>query len=1775
MLFRPAALWSVGHAALTHKNSTTMKAMFRILAALFLGLPASILSVSAQDPYTLKQAIPPPTASPQSGGQLGYSVAVEGGYTVVGVPFDNTGGNRAGVAKVFDSTSGALLFVLLNPRPADLSFGISVAISGTRVVVGAYSESTGTINAGSAYVYDLSSGTPTQPVTTLNNPSPAVGDDFGLSVAISGTRVVVGAPRDDTGATNAGSAYVYDLTSGTPTVPVASLSISVANASLGKSLAISGTNVVVGAPDDSSTGVPNGGRVYVYNMSSGTPTVPVATLNKPSPADYDYFGYSVTISDTRVVVGAPYTDTGASGAGSAYVYDLASGTPTVPVVTLNNPDPSSGDLFGASVAISSTRVVVGVPYKEGGVFASGILYNAGRAYAYDLSNGTPSVPVATLNNPSPVDDDFFSYSVAISGTRVVVGAPSDDTGATNAGSAYVYDLGSGTPTAPVASLNNPGPSTGDKFGTSVAISGRWMVVGAMWDKTGARRSGSAYVYDLASATPTVAVATLNNPNPAEDDYFGYSVAISGTRVVIGTPLNDTGGVDAGSAYVYDLASITPTVPVATLRNPGAFPGKSKANGQFGSSVAISGGVVVVGVPNDSGFNAYAGLAHVYDLDSGSPTVPVARLNHPSPSQYDNFGSSVAISGIRVVVGILGDETDAQAATYGQNANTGSAYVYELGNWTVPIAILNNPGQSLGASFGYSVAISGTRVLVGSPYESVNNAGRAYVYDLNSGTPTVPIVTMNNPSPVLEDRFGTSVSISGTRAVVGDYHDDTTASDAGSAYVYDLTIGTPSVPVTTLNNPSPAVGDEFGTSVAIDGPNIIVGTPNDDTVMFDKGFAYVFTTDTTTLVPSLSAPVLTNGSMSVSFNLPEPALAGSVMLTFTGTATRVLTLADTQETSGAHSFSFNPANPTASAQIVSGNPIPDDTYSVTLSYRDASGNPAGSAVSIGVMIDTTAPVVAAHANVIAEATSAAGALVNYTAGSATDAVGVTSLTYSQNSGTTFPIGTTTLTITARDAANNTGTGTFTVTVVDTTAPVVAAHADVIAEATSAAGAVVTYAAGSATDAVGVTSLTYSKNSGTTFGIGTTTVTITAKDAANKQGTRTFTVTVRDTTAPVVAAHANVSVMATSLAGATVSYAAGSATDAVGATSLTYSKNSGTTFPIGTTTVTITAKDAANNTGTGTFTVTVTNNAPVVTLVGANPLTFEAAATYGDPGATATDVEDGTLTPSITSSTVVPNVPGIYAVTWSATDSANATGSATRVVNVVDTIAPVVAPHANETVEATSAAGAVVTYAAGSATDAVGVTSLTYSKNSGTTFGIGTTTVTITAKDAANKQGTRTFTVTVRDTTAPVVAAHANVSVMATSLAGATVSYAAGSATDAVGATSLTYSKNSGTTFPIGTTTVTITAKDAVNNTGTGTFTVTVIAWAEVDGTYQALLQHDNSASPDEPLFPGRITVSLNKLGVMTGKLQYRGLTYSFTGKLTPQLNYQRTILQKNQGSLTLSIYFDPSALTLNAQLSEFIQSGNILSDATMLLHSFDASKNPAPQAGRYTMRIKNGTTSNGGPDAPGYALATISKSGVMKITGKMSDGSALSCSAFLNEDGSSAFYDPLYKAAYPYAGYLAGAMSFDPAAGLQAVTGNLEWQKPAQTKGVFWPQGFRQTRDLEGSVYIPPLRNQRALNLTDLSGAMTFTASGPASFTNNFLLTTANRFLLVDLPNTRKLALKFVPVTGLATGLTTGSFYDSTLRKTRKLQGVVLQAQGEINGYLLGDTDAGEWTLSPP
>jgi sulfur relay (sulfurtransferase) DsrC/TusE family protein len=780
--------------------------------------------VAGQQPVTLRHSIPAPlTIGEESQAGFGQSVAVEGGFIAIGVPRADVGDYDSGVVKVFDSATGVLLHVLANPSPrTDDYFGNRIAISGTRLVVGAYADETGANEAGSVYIYDLSSAAPTAPVLTLNNPNPASGDRFGFSVAISGTRVAVGAYQDDPGGVvNAGSVYIYDLGGVVPAVPVAALNNPgpAVDDQFGYSVGISGTRVVVGALAD-DTGASNAGSAYVYELSSATPTVPVRTLNNPSPATNDIFGLSVAIAGTRVVVGAPFHDTGATNAGSAFVYDLSSATPTVPVATLNNPGPEMGESFGQSVAIFGTRLVVGAHFENTG--AAG----AGSAYVYDLSGATPTVPVFTLNNPDAVAGEHFGVAVAISGARVVVGTPARDPG----GIAFAYDLNGATPTVPVNTLRNPGPVVGDSFGYSVAISGTRVVVGAVSDDTGVVDSGSAYVYDLTSGTPTVPVAALHNPNPVRDDSYGTAVAISGTRVVVGASGDGTSEGDMGSIYVYDLSSATPSVPVLSVDNPGLL-----GSHLFGIAVAISGTRIVVGASYDDTGALGAGIAYVYDLSSATPAVPAATLLNPNPAPFDEFGNSVGISGTRIVVGVHRSDIG--------GTDSGRTYVFDLSSASpdVPVRTLNNPSPASGDEFGYAVAISGARVVVGSVLDDTGqvDAGSAYVYDLSSATPAVPVATLNNPSPAANDLFGRAVSISGTRVLVGAFRDDIGGTDSGSAYLYDLTSNTPTVPVATLNNPEPAAGDFFGGAVAIDGTTMIVGANADDTLALDAGQARIF------------------------------------------------------------------------------------------------------------------------------------------------------------------------------------------------------------------------------------------------------------------------------------------------------------------------------------------------------------------------------------------------------------------------------------------------------------------------------------------------------------------------------------------------------------------------------------------------------------------------------------------------------------------------------------------------------------------------------------------------------------------------------------------------------------------------------------------------------------------------------------------------------------------------------------------------------------------------
>jgi len=471
-------------------------------------------------------------------------------------------------------------------------------------------------------------------------------------------------------------------------------------------------------------------------------------------------------------------------------------------------------------------------------------------------------------------------------------------------------------------------------------------------------------------------------------------------------------------------------------------------------------------------------------------------------------------------------------------------------------------------------------------------------------------------------------------------------------------------------------------------------------------------------------------------------------------------------------------------------------------------------------DTTPPVMTLPANITAEPTGPSGAVVTY-AVSAVDPDDAAAVSCTPASGSTFPLGVTTVACTATDTHGNAANASFTVTVIDTTPPVVTINVPPsLVEATGPTGAVVTFTA-TATDAVsGSPTPICVPASGTTFAVGSTTITCSATDVAGNKGTATATVVVEDKTAPTLSLPANITAEATGPEGAVVTYAV-SAADPDDAATVACTPVSGAIFPIGLTTVTCTATDTNKNAASGTFTVTVADTTPpVVTISVTSPVEATgpsgAAVTFT---ASATDAVSGSLTPICVPASGTAFALGSTPITCSATDGAHNKGTATATVLVEDKTAPSLSLPANITAVATGPSGAVVTYAV-SATDPDDATTVACIPPSGSTFHLGLTTVACTATDTHGNTANGTFTVTVIDTTPPVMTLPANITAEATGPSGAAVTYAV-SATDPDDAATVACTPISGTTFPIGLTPVTCTATDTNSNTASGTFTVKVV------------------------------------------------------------------------------------------------------------------------------------------------------------------------------------------------------------------------------------------------------------------------------------------------------------------------------------------------------------------
>jgi hypothetical protein len=389
--------------------------------------------------------------------------------------------------------------------------------------------------------------------------------------------------------------------------------------------------------------------------------------------------YSGTKTNKNLVFG----DKGEIGNSSFAYSEAATIASTENKITAS--DGAADDQFSyKSVAIGNGRIVVGAYQDDDNGSTSG------SAYIFDL-DGTQLAKITASDNAA---GDSFGISVAIGNGRIVVGAYQDDDNGSSSGSAYIFDL-AGTQLAKITASDG---AANDYFGYSVAIGNGRIVVGAYADDDAGSSSGSAYIFDLDGTQ----LAKITASDAAANDYFGNSVAIGNGRIVVGAKQDDDNGETSGSAYIFDLDG---TQLAKITASDGA------AYDQFGNSVAVGNGRIVVGADGD---DSYKGSAYIFDLDG----TQLAKITETNRVDFHSFGISVAVGSGRIVVGTLA------------NVYRGSVYIFDLDG--TQLTKITASDRAIAQYFGGDVAIGSGRIVVGAygDGDNGNYSGAAYIYNTN-------------------------------------------------------------------------------------------------------------------------------------------------------------------------------------------------------------------------------------------------------------------------------------------------------------------------------------------------------------------------------------------------------------------------------------------------------------------------------------------------------------------------------------------------------------------------------------------------------------------------------------------------------------------------------------------------------------------------------------------------------------------------------------------------------------------------------------------------------------------------------------------------------------------------------------------------------------------------------------------------------------------------------------------------------------------------------------
>ncbi|MEM9302985.1 MAG: CAP domain-containing protein [Pseudomonadota bacterium] len=454
---------------------------------------------------------------------------------------------------------------------------------------------------------------------------------------------------------------------------------------------------------------------------AGGALFPIAFLKAENAGPGDQFGLELAMDGDFAVVGAPAedgngsspADDSANRAGAAYVLRRGADGQWQQEAYLKATVADANDAFGSAVAISGTRVVIGVPGDDSSVSpADNRVPASGAAYVFERAGDGTWAMTAFLKASNRDADDRFGAAVAISGNTILVGAPGedgdglsqDDDSRGDSGAAYTFERKGDGQWNQTDYLKADTVGIGDRFGSSAALEGDQALLGAPDEDSRDVpidnrdfQSGAAYVFVRGRSDSWSQTAILKAENSDPEDNFGASVALSGTTAAIGAPGEDGDGTGpnddsetaAGAVYVFSTTRDT-WVQSAYLKASNAGAGD-----QFGQTVDVEGDRLIAGAAAEDSLVTSSGAAYAF-ARSGSSWSETDLLKHVDPGDRDEFGIAVAVSAGRLGVGVFSDDASATGGPFDNTVSTsGAAFVFE-------------PGYSIG---GTIVGLEGIRLQI--------------------------------------------------------------------------------------------------------------------------------------------------------------------------------------------------------------------------------------------------------------------------------------------------------------------------------------------------------------------------------------------------------------------------------------------------------------------------------------------------------------------------------------------------------------------------------------------------------------------------------------------------------------------------------------------------------------------------------------------------------------------------------------------------------------------------------------------------------------------------------------------------------------------------------------------------------------------------------------------------------------------------------------------------------------------------------------------------------